>query len=430
MTYQEAVSYIKTNVSPGSRPGLERVKDLLERLGSPQQDLKIIHVTGTNGKGSVCVMLESILRAAGYRVGTFTSPYINKINECIRLDSYPIEDSALAQLTEVLKPYAEQMEDRPTEFEFLTAAALRFFKDKHCDIVILETGMGARKDATNVSAQNLLSIITNVELDHMDYLGSTIEEIAFEKSGVIKPGCPVILGDRKEEVRQVISEQAGEMGAALIQVSYSGLKVLESGINGSVISFGEFGRLQLALPGLYQSYNAAIVLTAIRALEERGISVSETAIIRGMAAAFWPGRFEQLLQDPLVIYDGAHNMNGMTATVETVRQYFAGQKIPVLMGVMADKEYESMISLLSPLTEAVYAVTPNNPRALSANELSACFERAGVKENYAFEQVEPAVWQALDHCLEQKRPLLILGSLYLYKEAAQAVCNWAENKGR
>lgn len=430
MTYEDAISYIRANVSPGSRPGLLRVKELLERIGSPQDDLKIIHVTGTNGKGSVCVMLESILRAAGYRTGLFTSPYMQRMNDCIRLDGRPIEDSCLAKVTDRLRPSVEQMEDRPTEFEFLTGAALSLFREERCDIAILETGMGARKDATNVTKQCLLSVITNVELDHMGFLGSTIEEIAFEKSGIIKPGCPVVFGGKRAEALNMVRRQAMEKQAPLTTVPYSELEVVQAGPEGSTIHFDGYGELRLALPGLYQPSNAAIVLTALQILKGRGIRFTPEDVKAGMEAASWPGRFEVLLKKPLVIYDGAHNIDGMTAAVETIKQYFDGRKIHVLMGVMSDKEYERMIVLLQPVTEALYAVTPANPRALPAGELAACFQKFGVEHAFAFDSVPEAVDRALEDSLREEMPLMILGTLYLYEEAEAAVRDWEKCRSK
>ena len=428
MTYEEAVSYIRTSVSPGSRPGLERVKELLERIGSPQDELKIIHVTGTNGKGSVCVMLESILRAAGYRIGMFTSPYMRKMNDCIRLDGRPIADECLAAVTDRLRPVVEQMEDRPTEFEFLTAAALSLFQSEHCGIVILETGMGARQDATNVTKQCLLSVITNVELDHMGYLGSTVEEIAFEKAGIIKAGCPVVFGGKRQEAENMVKRQAIEKQSPLTLVPYSQLQVLQAGPEGSTIRFGGCGELFLKLPGLYQPANAAIVLTALDILKDRGISFTRENVASGLASAFWPGRFEVLLKDPLVIYDGAHNVDGMTAAAKTLGQYFGSRKIHILMGIMADKEYEQMIALLQPYTAAVYTVTPANPRSLPAAELAACFQKYGVEAALAFDSVQEAVNRALEDSLRDHMPLMMLGTLYLYEEAERAVREWEKNR--
>lgn len=428
MTYEEAVSYIKTSVSPGSRPGLERVKELLARIGSPQDELSIIHVTGTNGKGSVCVMLEAVLRAAGYRTGMFTSPYMRKMNDCIRLDGRPISDECLAGVTDRLAPYVGQMEDRPTEFEFLTAAALSLFRSEQCEIVILETGMGARKDATNVTEQCLLSVITNVELDHMGYLGSTIGEIAFEKAGIIKPGCPVIFGGKREEAERMVRRQAIERQSPLTLVPYGELEVLQAGPEGSDIRFGGYGELHLGLPGLYQPDNAAIVLTALELLKERGLSFTREHVAAGLSSAFWPGRFEVLLKEPLTIYDGAHNMDGMTAAAETLGRYFGGRKIHILMGVMADKEYERMIEVLQPFTAAVYAVTPANPRSLPGPELAACFQRYGVEAASAFDSVREAVNRALEDSLRDHMPLMMLGTLYLYEEAEAAVREWEKNR--
>lgn len=419
MRYEEAAAYIKEGVSPGSRPGLERVSRLLTLLGEPQNELKIIHVTGTNGKGSVCTMLESVLKAAGYKTGLFTSPYIRKMNECIRLNKEPIDDDSFSALIGFIRPLADTLADRPTEFEILSAAAMKFFSQKKCDIVICETGMGARLDATNTMKETLVSIIVNVEMDHMGFLGDTIEQIAFEKSGVIKMGCPVIFGGRKEAARQVIVKQARIKKARLLTPDYGALKNVRTDLEGSAFDFKEYKDIRLSLPGLYQPFNGAVALTAVSVLRQRGFFVSDEAVRAGMASVAWPARFETILKNPLTIYDGAHNMAGMTAATESIKAYFGGEKVNIFMGIMADKEYDSMIGLLKPYTEAVYAVTPDNPRALPAVELAECFKAHGIKNARAFETIREAALCALLDSRREGRPLVALGTLYMYEEVEQ-----------
>ena len=429
MKYEEAITYIKESTSPGTMPGLERVSRLLALLGDPQNELKIIHVTGTNGKGSVCAMLESILDAAGYRTGLFTSPYIRKMNECIRLDKKPIDDRGFADVIGFIRPLADIMEERPTEFEILSAAAMKFFSQKKCDVVICETGMGARLDATNTMKETLVSIIVNVELDHMGFLGDTVEKIAFEKSGVIKPGCPVIFGGTREEARQVIAEQAKLNKAKLTEVDYGALQNVETDLGGCTFDFNEYKNVRLTLPGLYQPSNAAVALTALSVMKKRGISVSAEAVKQGMKAVSWPARFETLLKNPLTIYDGAHNMAGMTVAVESIRSYFKGGTVNIFMGVMADKEYDAMVEMLKPYTEAVYTVTPNNPRALPAKELADCFKKHGVENARPFGSLREAALCALEDSLKVGKPLVALGTLYMYEEAERTFRQCAAELG-
>lgn len=429
MKYEEAITYIKESTSPGTMPGLERVSRLLALLGDPQNELKIIHVTGTNGKGSVCAMLESILDAAGYRTGLFTSPYIRKMNECIRLDKKPIEDRGFADVIGFIRPLADIMEERPTEFEILSAAAMKFFSQKKCDVVICETGMGARLDATNTMKETLVSIIVNVELDHMGFLGDTIEKIAYEKSGVIKPGCPVIFGGKREEARQVIAEQAKLNKAKLTEVDYGALQNVETDLGGCTFDFNEYKNVRLTLPGLYQPSNAAVALTALSVMKKRGISVGAEAVKQGMKAVSWPARFETLLKNPLTIYDGAHNMAGMTVAVESIRSYFKGGTVNIFMGVMADKEYDAMVEMLKPYTEAVYTVTPNNTRALPAKELADCFKKHGVENARPFGSLREAALCALEDSLKVGKPLVALGTLYMYEEAERTFRQCAAELG-
>lgn len=417
MRYEEAAAYVKESTSPGSRPGLERVSRLLTLLGDPQHQLKIVHVTGTNGKGSVCTMLESILNAAGYQTGLFTSPYIRKINECIRINKAPAGDEDFAGIVSLIRPLADTMEDRPTEFELLCAAAMKYFSLKTCDVVICETGMGARLDATNTMKESLLSVIVNVEMDHMGFLGGTIEKIAFEKSGVIKPHCPVVYGGQSGAAEAVIAEQAKRLGAELIKVDYGALNHVKTDLSGCSFDFGSYSDIRLSLPGSYQPSNGAVALTAVTALRERNLLISEEAVREGMGTAAWPGRFETILTDPLTIYDGAHNMAGMTAAVKSIKNCLGGRKVNILMGVMADKEYGAMIQMLKPCTEAVYTVTPNNPRALPSKRLAECFIEQGVLKAQSFETVREAALCALRDSKRDGLPLVALGTLYMYEEA-------------
>lgn len=423
MNEQEAIQFITKSSAPGSKPGLERITELLDRCGSPQEKLKVIHVAGTNGKGSVCTMLSSILLEAGYRVGTFTSPYLTKLNECIRCGRNTIHGDALAEITEKLVPMVEQMEDKPSEFELLTAVALLYFIRENCDVVILEAGMGGRRDATNVTDPSavLLSIITNVALDHTAFLGSTIGEIAFQKAGVIKKGRPVVFGGMIPEAQAVISAQACDLKSPMVQTDYSNLTVKDSALDGCTFCFGELTDLRITLAGLYQPYNAAIVLTAVSVLRENCFAIPDQAIREGLKTAAWPGRFEILSRKPLILYDGAHNEAGMTAAVGSIHRYFGEQRVNLLTGVMCDKDYETMAELLKDRTAAVFAVTPANPRALDSCELADCYRRHGVADSTGFPSIHEAVKAAIESSLHTGTPLIVLGSLYMYQAVKAAV---------
>lgn len=421
MNPQEAIAFITTETAPGSKPGLDRIHKLLELINNPQNQLRVLHVAGTNGKGSVSAMLASVLRKAGYRVGCFTSPYLRRITESIRLDGNEIDGESLAALTKALIPYVRQMEDRPSEFELLTAIALLYFLKENCDIVILEAGMGGRQDATNITEDALLSVITNVDLDHVDFLGSTIQDIAFQKAGIIKKERPVIFGGRSTDAEAVIRTQAALLHAPVLQVDFSKLTVTDASLYGCTFDFEDYKNLRVNLAGLYQPYNAAIVLKAIAVLGSCGFNIPETAIRTGLEDAAWPGRFEILSHKPLVLYDGAHNQAGIITAAQSIRHYFGTQKVNLLTGVLRDKDYNAMAALLKDFTAAVYTVSPPNPRALDASELAACFRKLGIKQSISFSSIPEAVTQAIKDSAKSQTPLVVLGSLYMYDEVKKAV---------
>lgn len=424
MTYDEALTYIHSVSWKGSRPGLERITELCHRLGDPQKKLKFIHVTGTNGKGSTCSMLDSILRAAGYKTGLFTSPYVKFFNERMQVGGKNVSDERLAYVTSLVKPHADAMADAPTEFELITAIAFVLFALEECEIVILEVGMGGRLDSTNIIEESVLSVITGVALEHTEYLGDTIEKIAFEKANIIKKGCPILYGgrDAKEDgaAYRVIQTHAKTMDAPLFLADYDRLAVKEATLDGTILDYKEFQNIHLPLLGLYQPENCAKVLEIVSVLRSLGFSLDDITIQRGLSAARWPARFEKLMEDPLVLYDGAHNPDGVTVAATTLRHYFGARKVNLLTGVMADKDYPLMVSMLAPLAEKVYTVTPDNPRALEAERLAEEFKSHGVRAQ-SFEKLPEAVKTAIAESKEGGTALVCLGSLYMYAEITEAM---------
>lgn len=416
MTYEEALAYIHSFDWRGSRPGLSRTQELCKKLGNPEKDLKFIHVAGTNGKGSFCRMLSGILTAAGYKVGLFVSPYVLRFNERIQIDGKEIPDEELADATARVKAAACEMKDQPTEFELITAIGFLYFQKQKCDLILLECGMGGRLDSTNVIVDPILSVITGVSLDHTAILGDTVEKIAAEKAGIIKSGRPCLYGGVDASVASVIGAVASEKGSPFSRVDFDRLAVREMTLDGTIFDFAPLRELDLSLLGSYQPENASRVLTAVELLQKEGLTIPENAVRRGLANAYWPARFEILSRDPLVLYDGGHNPEGIAAATESIRTYFQGQKVNLLMGVMKDKDYSTMIRELAPLAEQVYAVTPSNPRSLPANELAALF-RGG----QAFESVKAGLAAAISASKQEGRPLVCLGSLYLYPEVRKAL---------
>ena len=413
MNYTEALEYIHGISWTFCKPGLERISALCEALGHPERDLKFVHVAGTNGKGSFCSMLESVLRAAGYKTGLYTSPYIKEFGERMRVMGENIPNDTLAEITEYVKPIAEAMVDKPTEFELITAIAFEFFRRSSCEVVVLEAGMGGRLDSTNVIREPLLSVITGVALDHTAFLGDTVEAIAKEKAGIIKDSAPVLVGGEDTSARDVISAVAKERGSEVFAVDYSMIKNLESKIEGSNFDFGEHKGVKLSLAGLYQPKNAANVLTAVDILRTRGLDIPEDAVLRGLASAKWPARFEVISREPLVIFDGAHNPEGIAAAVESISRYFGDKKVYLLSGVLKDKDYAFIASKVSEVASRAFTLTPDNPRALSAEDYAEELRKNGVSAT-PYASIREAFTAAKSAAREDSVPLVCLGSLYTY----------------
>lgn len=420
MNYRETLDYIHSVCWKGSRPGLSRITELLDAIGNPENGLKVVHVAGTNGKGSFCSMLTNVLIEAGYSVGSFTSPYIEEFTERIRYNGRDITKRELSSATGFIRPFADKMEDTPTEFELITAIGLEFFRRKKVDVVVLECGMGGRLDSTNVIADPLLSVITGIALDHTEYLGDTIEKIAGEKAGIIKPGCPVLFGGEDEGAKRVIAERASELGSVFYSTDRGAIRIQECTVNGSVFDYGRHKGVSLRLLGAYQPQNAANVIEAVKLLNTRGLAITDEALRRGLASAEWKGRFEPLLTDPPVFFDGGHNIEGATSAVETVKLYFKNKRVNVITGVMADKEYVEMAKIIASVANKAFTVAPDNPRALDAKEYAEVFRSLGV-EAESFENYDGAVASALKNCAETKTPLLALGSLYAYAPFKKAL---------
>ncbi len=429
MNYEESLEYINSVTWKGSRPGLSRISELLERLGNPEKGLKCVHVAGTNGKGSFCAMLTSVLMKAGYSVGTYTSPYIETFTERIMLNGENIPEDELAEITTYIRPFAESMEDVPTWFELITAICFEYFKRKNVDVVVLEVGMGGRLDATNVITEPLLSVITGIALDHTEYLGDTIEAIAGEKAGIIKPGCPALFGGESPAALRVIKAAAGERGSELYVTDHSALNIKKCTVEGSIIDYKQHENIRLSLLGLYQPMNAANVIEAVEILRAGGMSIPEEALFEGLECAKWKGRFEKMCADPLVFFDGGHNIEGASAAVETVKRYFEGRRVNILTGVMADKRYSEMAAIMAPVAGRVFTVSPDNPRALDAEEYAAVFRAMGVRAE-SFAGYEQAVAAAMRASFLERVPLLALGSLYAYGPFKAALNAYLEQNSR
>ncbi|MDE6092763.1 MAG: bifunctional folylpolyglutamate synthase/dihydrofolate synthase, partial [Ruminococcus sp.] len=408
MTYNDSLKYLKKASHRGSCLGLERITVLMERLGNPQNKVKIIHVTGTNGKGSFSAMLSAVLKSAGYKVGGFSSPALTKVTDSFRIDCEEISENDFAEIMEVIYPVCKSMDDNPTEFEVLTAVAFEMFVRKNCDIAVVECGMGGDTDSTNIISAPLLSVITNVRKDHCTFLGNTIEEIAFHKAGIIKHGRPIFFGSA--EIPEIITKTAQQKNCELFMADWSDIlfNYPESVYTLSGTQFTYKGmKINLSMLGTYQLTNAVNVLNCIEILKNQGIDIPYSAVKDGLNNAKWHGRFEILRKNPLVIFDGSHNPDGIQQTAKSIEEYFKS-KVILLIGVMADKEYNLYADILGEYTKCVFTVKPDNPRSLDCQTLAGTFSEKGIPA-CAFQELENGVKQSYSFAKTHDLHLIALG---------------------
>ena len=409
----DPVAYINEPRWRSMSLGLERISELLERLGNPQDVLRFVHVAGTNGKGSTCAFVSAILQQAGYRVGLFTSPYIDHFEERIRVDGSEISHDDLVSATLRVREAAEAMDSHPTEFELMTAVAFEHFARTECDIVVCEVGLGGRLDSTNVITSVEVCAFAPISYDHCAMLGSTLGQIANEKAGILKRGASAVSAPQEPEVREVLSARASELDVPLRYIDLSQI----AGTN-ECFSFAGLDGLSIPLQGSYQLVNASLAVLVCRALAEKGWSIDEGSIRRGLAGASWPGRFEFLGHEPDVIIDGAHNIHAIRALAHELSGRYEEGGIVFVVGVMADKDYVPMLKLLAPLANSFVCYEPGNPRALPASELASAVGRAlaavgcsGQVGTYQAPTPDAAVSRARELSCG-RLPICFCGSLY------------------
>lgn len=422
MNYKEAMKYITNTAKFGSNYGLSRTEKILEILGNPHKKIKTIHIAGTNGKGSTTAMINSILCEAGFKVGMYTSPYLEEFEERIQISNNNIPKNELAKVvTEVSKAVEEVISlgyDHPTEFEIITCAMFLYFYKENVDYAVIEVGLGGRLDSTNVICP-LLSVITSISYDHMNILGNSLEEIAREKAGIIKENVPVILYPQKQEAFKEIEKKSKEMHSELILVKDEDAALLDSFEKDSKVyqnikvkTFSNEYSIELSLLGKHQLLNCAVALNAVEKLcNIDNISIKEEVIKAALKKVIWPGRLEVMSLKPKIVIDGAHNIDGISMLKENVNQYFTYNKLILILGILADKQVEDMIKTIVPLGEKVIAVTPHSERA----ELAEKLKEHIVKYNTHCEVIEDykeAFEKALEYC-EEDDLLLISGSLYM-----------------
>ncbi|MEG6523141.1 bifunctional folylpolyglutamate synthase/dihydrofolate synthase [Desulfotomaculum sp. 1211_IL3151] len=430
MTYDDAIEYLKNLTKFGMNLGLARIEELLRRLGNPQNRLNIIHVGGTNGKGSTTAMIANILTSAGYKTGMFSSPHLHHYSERFMINGQPITSEKLVALIEVVKPELTRMVqegfEHPTEFEVSTALALLYFANEETDFVVLEVGLGGAIDSTNI-VKPRVAVITNVAMDHMDYLGDTLAEIARVKAGIIKPDVPIVTAAEAEPL-EIIRQVAWSNHCQLIQigrdVTWSQVqRELKQDFQTFIIN-GQQNTYQVKLPllGAHQQINAATAVAAVEMLgTEKDHSIPDTAIINGLRTVKWPGRLEIVQNNPTVLLDGAHNHAGALALKRALRDYFPNRKIVFVLGMLADKERSKVVAELAPLAKAVVVTRSNNPRAGDWTKL-ADDARTYLDEVAVVEAVEEAIQKALAQ-IKENDVLCITGSLYMVAEARSLLKN-------
>lgn len=407
MNIEEALEYINCFTWSKSKLGLGRTKTLLKMLKDPQKKLKFVHVAGSNGKGSTCAMIESVLREAGYNTGLYPSPYIEDFRESFQSSGQLITNDELCGLTEAVKECADSMPDHPTQFEIKTAIAMLYFLKKKCDIVVLETGLGGELDSTNVIDAPEAAVITNIGLEHTEYLGNTLSQIAKAKAGIIKHGSPVVSYDNAPEVMEVLESTAARRGSVLYKTSESDIIHLRHDLSGQSFRWKDL-KIKMPLLGEHQLKNAAVALKTLEVLRTKGYSISDESIIKGFERVKWPARFEVLSTEPLFILDGGHNGQCAQALSGILEDYLPDERFTIIFGVLSDKDYSAMAESMIKYADSFICVTPDSPRALDGRKLAEVLTGKGCRASYS-----DNVGHSVRKALEIGRSTLAFGSLYM-----------------
>lgn len=424
MNYEEAREYLDQVSKGGSVLGLDNMRELLKRLENPQDGLKFVHISGTNGKGSVLAYVSTVFKEAGYRTGRYISPTLFSYREKIQVNESFIGREDLAHLTEEVKKAAEEMQNSgkgfPTIFEIETALAFLYFAEQKCDIVILETGLGGALDATNVIKTSVMEVITSISMDHMEFLGDTLGKIALQKAGIIKPHTSVVSAVQDMEAMEVIRDVCRKKECVFDTVDQEQIKDISYGYEGQSFSYKDWKNIKISLMGSYQIKNAALALEAIEALRKLGYKLNDKAVYQGMKTAVWKGRFTVISKEPFIIMDGAHNQAAAEELVRSLKLYYPGKKFYYIFGMFRDKDYHQVIRLTAPLAEHIVTVeTPENPRALPAEEL-----KKAVAEVNPSVEAAGSLRMAVNRVMEQidkDAVIVIFGSLSFLGEAEMAV---------
>ena len=431
MNYEEARNYLDQVSKGGSVLGLDNMRELLNRLRNPQDRLKFIHIAGTNGKGSVLAYLSTILTEAGYRTGRYISPVLFSYREKIQVDEKMIGREDLARLTAAVKETAEDMKKKhtgePTIFEVETALAFLYFAEQNCDIVVLETGLGGALDATNVITTSVLEVIASVSMDHMDFLGDTLDKIALQKAGIIKPHTRVVSALQKPEAMEVIEETCRKQECVLNTADPGQVTDISHGYDRQKFSYKQWKDMEISLMGSYQLTNAALALEAVDSLRNLGYRLEDQAVYRGMKRAVWRGRFTVISREPVIVMDGAHNPAAAEELKKSLELYFPDKKLFYIFGMFRDKDYKKVTEITAPLADHIITVeTPDNPRTLSAKKLKDTVEKINPSVEAA-ESIRSAVRRTMEQAREED-VIVIFGSLSFLAEAELAVSRYKKEE--
>lgn len=426
MKEKEAKEYLESLQGLGSRPGLDSIKELCRRLNNPQDQLKFIHIAGTNGKGSTASFITSILVDAGYKTGKYTSPAVFQYEERYQINQKSISKRKFAELLTKVRTAADQMEldglFHPTVFEIETALAFLYFQEAMCDIVVLETGMGGRLDATNIIHNTIAAVFASISMDHMSFLGNTVEEIADEKAGIIKNNCYVISGIQTDQVTERLRLKSTDNSASFCNINHSDIIKIKNRFNNMEFSYKDLKKVKLAMSGEFQFENAALAIETIRRIQDTGFICSEENIRKGLLHTTWNGRLTMIRKKPLFIIDGAHNEDAAQKLGMSIANYFTNKKIVYIMGILKDKDVDSIIKYTCPYAEQIITVTtPNNPRAMQAYELAQVISKYHKSVTVA-DSLEEAVEMA-DLLVQEADMILAFGSLSYLGRLTEIVQN-------
>lgn len=419
LKYEDALKYITGKKKFGEKNGLDGIRRLCDKMGNPQKELKFVHVAGTNGKGSTSVYIATVLEKAGYKTGLFTSPFIYEFNERIKINNENIKDDELVEILTEIKSVIDELEAEgfpaPTEFEVITAMAFLYFNKKKCDIVVLEVGLGGRFDSTNIIENPLVSVICSIGFDHMQYLGKTLGDIAFEKCGIIKEGRPVVnYPYQKKEARETVERIAIERNSELICCDADSIVIKKSDLRGNIFDACGIENAETKLCGVHQIYNASVAIMALKELVKQGYKIDNDIIKEGIKDTRWPARMETLSENPRLIFDGAHNSDGMEAFVNNVNELAKDKRKIIILGMVKDKDYGSCIEMVGAIADVLITTTLSNPRKEIADKLME--KASGTEcEKYVTDNVGEALNKAFslyrDDCI-----IFAVGSLYMANE--------------